>query len=218
VSQQRGLFLDFDGTLANSLTAMNTVYMNFLSFYGVVGSKQEFEELNEPTWREIVSILRKKYSLTPSEKLLSEQYFSQIHKTYLTIEPNPGAKELLEFANQKNWPCSIVSSNSEKIINSWLERVGLRNYIKNIVAMEHITHSKPSPEPYLKALTLANCKPTASFAVEDSLAGVRAARAASIPTFYLLNNSTEELEKKSPILNLEKISNLTEMIEKLKNK
>ena len=53
-----GLFLDLDGTLADSLTALKNVYYSFLAAFGASGNEVEFQRLNGPPLGEIIERLR----------------------------------------------------------------------------------------------------------------------------------------------------------------
>src|SRR5271166_2066937 len=58
---RRGLFLDLDGTLADSLGVLRRVYFCFLREFNQEGSDAEFDRLNGPKLSEIVGALQKKY-------------------------------------------------------------------------------------------------------------------------------------------------------------
>ena len=58
-----GLFLDLDGTLADSLTALKNVYHSFLASYGASGDEVEFQRLNGPPLGEIIERLRMAHKL-----------------------------------------------------------------------------------------------------------------------------------------------------------
>ena len=51
-----------------------------------------------------------------------------------------------------------------------------------IITGDMVRNSKPSPEPYLKGLSFSGCKADECIVVEDSPAGVKAAKAAGIFT------------------------------------
>jgi beta-phosphoglucomutase-like phosphatase (HAD superfamily) len=46
LSKPRGMFLDMDGTLADSVSVLRRVYFRFLEKSGCVGSDTEFDALN----------------------------------------------------------------------------------------------------------------------------------------------------------------------------
>ena len=66
-----GLFLDLDGTLADSLTALKNVYHSFLAAFGASGDEVEFQRLNGPPLGEIIERLRMTHKLpgTPADLL-----------------------------------------------------------------------------------------------------------------------------------------------------
>ena len=56
----KGLLIDLDGTLVDSVPALFQVYKKFLAYYGKEGTKEEFISLIGPSIDEIVEILQKK--------------------------------------------------------------------------------------------------------------------------------------------------------------
>ena len=54
--------IDLDGTLIDSTEILFGVYKKFLKEFGHIGTKTEFNKLNGPRLREIISILMRKYN------------------------------------------------------------------------------------------------------------------------------------------------------------
>ena len=82
-------------------------------------------------------------------------------------------------------PLAIVSGAVRPEIEAVLERAGLRSHFQAIVAAGETERSKPSPEPYRKAVALllpSDSVRNASgvVAVEDSRWGIESARAAGL--------------------------------------
>jgi HAD superfamily hydrolase (TIGR01509 family) len=90
-----------------------------------------------------------------------------------------GVEEVLEAVARKARMGVVTSSRIEhfRIIHS---RTGYGRFFDFVVAFEDVRHTKPHPEPYLKALELAGCGPGPCVAIEDSERGVKAAKAAGI--------------------------------------
>ncbi|HEY9824204.1 MAG TPA: HAD family phosphatase, partial [Stenomitos sp.] len=87
-----------------------------------------------------------------------------------------------------NIALGVVSGARRSEIETVLERAMLRNAFEIIVAAEDITHSKPSPEGYQRAIATFssrypdwNLQPHHCLAIEDSFPGLEAARSAQIP-------------------------------------
>ncbi|NQV82503.1 MAG: HAD-IA family hydrolase [Rhodospirillales bacterium] len=180
-----GLFLDLDGTLADSLGVMRRVYFRFLSDLDRAGSDGEFDSLNGPPLRVIIERLQETHRLDGAIDDLHDRYIAQVADCYRDVAPMDGAKELLAAAQGQGWPIAVVTSNEKKLVTEWLNRTGLDAWIEVIVSGEDVAHGKPDPEPYEAALRQTRCSAPGSIAVEDSLIGATAARAAGLRTFLL---------------------------------
>lgn len=71
----------------------------------------------------------------------------------------------------------MAIGSSSKNARYILERIGLDDFFDGIADGTIITHSKPHPEVFLKALDLVGGRPYESLVVEDSSAGIDAAYA-----------------------------------------
>lgn len=182
---RRGLFLDLDGTLADSLPLMREVYESFLARFGCRGSDHEFEFLNGPPLPQLVACLRQSHALeAPIEDLL-ETYCALLDDGYLSVAPAAGAAALLDVASERGWTAAVVTSNSARRTERWLERQGLKRYIAAIVGGDAEARGKPDPAPYRLALQRCGCNAAGSLAVEDSRAGASAAVSAGLATYVL---------------------------------
>jgi len=186
-----GLFIDLDGTLADSLSIMYDVYGRFLEHFGFQGNPEEFSELNGVPLSKGVAVLKKKYQLIPEGSTLKSYYEGLILEAYKRVSPNPGAKKLLEAATKADIKIAVVTSTSKMHAQSWLERIHLDKYISVIVGCDSVTQGKPHPDPYLKAMELTGCYASYSLAVEDSQIGAQAATAAKLET-YILRPKTKD--------------------------
>jgi HAD superfamily hydrolase (TIGR01509 family) len=84
----------------------------------------------------------------------------------------------------------LVTSCREIHFHLIHEQTDLLPYFDFILTGDMVTHTKPDPEPYLKAIALSGCPPDRSMVVEDSVRGVRAAKAAGLYCLGLPNRLT----------------------------
>jgi HAD superfamily hydrolase (TIGR01509 family) len=201
-SFRRGLFLDLDGTLADSLTALRAVYYDFLARFGVAGSEAEFQSLNGPPLVRIVDILRKTHDLAPSREELLALYGDLIARSHDRVLPAPGALELLTEAGRHGWAVAVVTSTAREPAQRWLVRTGLAPLVDVIVGGDEVETGKPDPAPYRLALERTGCAASCSLAVEDSPQGATSAAAAGIPVWVLASALAPQLSGRPQILGL----------------
>ena len=181
----RGLFLDLDGTLADSLPVMRAVYDRFLAHYGHAGSDAGFAAVDGPPLAGVVAALRQAHSLIGSAAELEGVYMGFILEAYDRVEPRSGAVALVARARRAGWRTAVVTSSRESLARRWLARNGLAADVDAIVGAESVSHGKPDPEPYRLALRRTGCAAAVSASVEDSPRGVAAALAAGLRTVAL---------------------------------
>ncbi len=178
---RRGLFLDFDGTLVDSLPQLRAAYSGFLGIYGVEGSPEEFEELNGPSLTEIVQRLRDRYHLDASHADLMRHYENVLKDHEPHTQLHNGAYDLLNTAASRGFFIAIVTSSSRRRVEGLLKRTGLESAINLVIGSERSAKGKPHPDPYLAAINDLSADPVQSIAVEDSPAGVASATEAGLP-------------------------------------
>lgn len=103
----------------------------------------------------------------------------------------PGALELVESAARQGLMLGLVSGALREEIVQALHQATLRHCFKVLVTAEDVREGKPAPEAYQRAVELLNEQPPLPerlvhphevLAVEDSAAGLAAARSAGLVT------------------------------------
>jgi len=181
----RALLLDLDGTLALSVGVLVQVYRKFLEKRDRHATDAEFARLNGPSLREVVSILKETHQLDGTVDDLFAAYKTLVRDVYDSVEPNAGARELMEQARTLDWKVCVVTSNTRDIAERWLKRVQLDQYVTDVVTGETVTKSKPDPEIYLVALQRCGAAAKDAIAVEDAPLGAASALGAGVETYVL---------------------------------
>ncbi len=207
-----GLFLDLDGTLADSLGVMREIYERFLAEFGYVGSSEEFDRLNGPSLSDVLAILKRDYNLTPPADELLRIYKTNLRQAYAHVSPNKGARELISAAVNEGWAVSVVSSNVGDTVAAWLEAVGLADSIAVIATGDTVARGKPAPDLYIKALHDSGCTAEISLAVEDTVTGVRSAVGAGLPTFALVGEGARTIEWPAGVKTIPRLNDLIPLV------
>ena len=119
---------------------------------------------------------------------LIEQKAASYREVLLAAPPGgylfPGMASLVTLLSEQA-PLAIVSGALREEIELSINRAGLGSYFQLIIAAEDVQESKPNPEGYRRGLAglqerIGPLTPTECLAIEDSVAGVAAARAAGL--------------------------------------
>jgi len=107
----------------------------------------------------------------------------------------PGVEQLIADARRHGLRLGIVTSATGEWVRRHLTRLHLDEAWDLIVAADgDPARAKPAPVVYLEALEALDVEADAAIAIEDSPNGVRAAKAAGIPTVAVPNPITRRLD------------------------
>lgn len=116
----------------------------------------------------------------------------------------PGAVELVHDAAASGLTLGVVSGALRDEITPALRQAGVDGLFKVVIAAEDVERSKPDPEGYVLGLAALNARPPLPerlvhphevLAIEDTVAGLQAARAAGLATLGVAHTfPAEELD------------------------
>ena len=92
----------------------------------------------------------------------------------------PDAQQAIFDLRVARLPLAIVSGSTASDIEAVLERANLRQSFQVVVSDERVRAGKPEPEGYLLAAAELGARPEECLAIEDSFAGITAAKRAGI--------------------------------------
>ena len=100
------------------------------------------------------------------------------------------------------WPLGLASSSPPELIETVLDRAGLRAEIAVAMSTEQVAHGKPAPDIYLAVAGRLGHDPGGCVAIEDSANGLRSAAAAGCQVVAL---PRPEYPVPKPVLELARI-------------
>ena len=196
IREKEYLFVDFDGTLVDSLPALYKGYLEFLEEFGVKGSLEEFEELNGVVLKEIVEVLSKRYKFTqPLEDLEEKCKFIMSKKYYQEIKPFSGAIETLLKWREAGGKVSLVTSSHALLIDPFLKKNNMAHLFDSVVTGDLVSRGKPAPDIFLHALNKASISAEKVLVIEDSNNGIRSALSAGIEVICFTGEEEKGEEK-----------------------
>lgn len=179
--QYKGILFDLDGVLCHTDEYHYLGWKKIADKLGVPFDREKNNRLRGVSRMESLSIVLEDYpkQLTEQERIQLAEEKNSYYREYLgQMTPEDIAPEVLktlQTLQEKQIPMAIGSSS--KNASYILERTQLSHWFDAIVDGNHISHSKPHPEVFLKAAEGLRLAPVDCLVVEDADAGVAAAHA-----------------------------------------
>lgn len=187
----------------------------FIRVFESIDDSIKFSYLNYAGQRteQVIRQVLKSHSIELTADIIKEL---SLRKTKLASEKlrssdilYDGISELLKLIKDKNKKIILASSASRKNVDLICEVCGLTEYFDFTLSADDIVNSKPSPEIFQKAIQLLGFESAWAVVIEDSIAGLEAAKAASIDFIAVATSHTEEILKAfSPLICVSKTKDI----------
>jgi HAD superfamily hydrolase (TIGR01509 family) len=194
VTPLRGVLLDLDGTIANSIEF----------FYGLACEVMQAARCQTPERSAVLDAIAN--GIVPHERLLPpdlpdreaflarlyrEQYPTWLQRYGTEVEPLAGAIDAVRALGGRGLRLALVTSSSGPL--PFLDRWGIRGSFAAIVGRHDVRRIKPDPEALLLALDRMGLASSEVLNVGDTPLDVRAGLAAGVTTIGVLTGAgTEE--------------------------
>jgi HAD superfamily hydrolase (TIGR01509 family) len=184
------IIFDCDGVLVDSEHLLNKVFANALLNYGYSISLEEsikkFTGVHEDVCREI--IMKETQVDIPLDYWVREQ--SHLLKT-LEIELTSLLNPVLDKLETLKIPKCVASNSPKHHVMHCLELTHVIKYFdqKVIFTSQQVSKPKPAPDLFLFAAKSMGIEPKNCIVIEDSLAGIQAAKAAGMQVMMFLGGT-----------------------------
>ena len=108
-------------------------------------------------------------------------------ETDLTFDANECVRAASPKLADAGVPMALVTNTRRGLTERALDRIG-RHYFVATVCADEVPRGKPAPDPYQRAAALLGLEPAQCLAIEDSVAGARAAEDAGCPVLVVPND------------------------------
>jgi len=191
---------DFNGTLSNDEPLLLRLYSDMfrrrLSWQ--LTSEDYYRRFAGRSDREIVETVVAEHGsggVALVDELLAERL---ARYRDLVVERSPieaATASLVRLLHAHRVPMAIVTGALRPDVDLVLAQSGLATAFAAVVTEEDVRRGKPDPEGFGAALSGLGAEPSSALAFEDSIYGVRAARAAGISCIGVVGTTTRrELE------------------------
>lgn len=170
--------VDMDGTLYDSMPNHARAWQRMMSELGIDRPLEQFFLYEGRTGASTINLLfneARHRDATPAE---IEEYYGR-KKQYFTeqppVEPMPGARELMDLFKEVGLRRVLVTGSGQSSLINRLDTDYPGIFLPGMkVTSRDVTHGKPHPEPFIRAMQLAGSTPSRSIVIENAPLGVKA--------------------------------------------
>ena len=182
------VIFDCDGVLVDSEPVINRAHAEILAACGCpIAAEALVERLCGMADAEVIEIIERKLG-RPLPTSYAERVEVFIEEGLrLSLAPIGGVAEVVASLSG---PVCVASSSSPQQLRRKLDLTGLLGYFGgNLFSAAMVARGKPAPDLFIYAAAQMGTAPERCIVVEDSLAGIEAARAAGMTTIGFCGGS-----------------------------
>lgn len=182
------VLFDLDGVVLDTESQYTVLWNNIGKKYGDVG---EIGRLSKgQTLTHILDTYFK--GQTELQKHIIEELYE--FEQNMSYAPIPGVMAFMKQLKAASVPTAVVtSSNKAKMENVYRHYPDFKDIVGHVFTSESFTRSKPDPECFLMAMHALGGTPEDTVVFEDSVNGLKAARASGATVVGLVTSNLREV-------------------------
>ncbi|MFD1746836.1 HAD family hydrolase [Rhizobium helianthi] len=193
-AQEPLVIFDCDGVLVDSEPLSVRVLMDAVAAHGGTLSEAEaYRRFLGRSMATMVSILDEDFGIAADAAFLEGMRRALYQRFEEELQPIEGIANALQ---QMPWRKCVASSSQPERIRLSLRLTGLQNFFEpHIFSATMVKRGKPEPDLFLHAAAEMNAEPSQCVVVEDSPAGILAAKRAGMRVFAFTGGSHADREE-----------------------
>ncbi len=188
-----------DGVLVDSMPLHFSSWQSLVARHRVAIGRRELRELIDARRNvEIIPILFGRSLHSKDVQALVREKEGGYQRLAAQGMPEvPGARDFLERASRAGVPLALATAAGEGNVRLVLDEMGFRRYFRVVVTARDVVKGKPDPEVYYRAAEGLSLRARDCLVVEDSVLGVRAARASGASCLALRTSHSARVLKEA---------------------
>lgn len=186
------ILFDLDGVLIDSEPLHEEAKRRVFAHYEIDVPETVYDEFKGRTDAEVLEHVAKSYARDGVRVTdLIERKREEFWRLLEDLVPMEGAEAFVRTAAAR-YRVALTTSASQTTRELAFDPLGWAEHFEVFVTAEDVEQSKPHPEPYRLTARRLGVEPQHCLVIEDSLSGVRSARAAGCRVAALTTSMTEE--------------------------
>jgi beta-phosphoglucomutase-like phosphatase (HAD superfamily) len=174
------IIFNFDGVIADSKRLSTQALIESMADAGMPTALDDaLRDFSGKRWHDVLAMIEARLGRLIPETLVGQQYKRMSRRVILEVGTVPGIEAFLDLTS--GVPRAIAASSEPIWISQTLARFGLEHHFgAHVYTTAKLTHDKPDPEVYELVAQKLGIVPRRMVAIEDHVAGVKAAVAAGV--------------------------------------
>ena len=179
---------DMDGVIADTAPYHLSAWQEVFQESGVKFTKEDFRHsFGQRNDTIIRNTLGEETSQEEIDAISGEKEASFRRRIEQSLKPLPGVIKLITSLKEYGFKIALASSAPIENIQLLSTGLGIENYFQAIISDKDVTEGKPSPQGFLLAAQRLGVEPKKCIVIEDSVAGVTAAKRAGMHCLAITN-------------------------------
>lgn len=187
-----GAIFDLDGTLLDSMSAWDTVALDYLRSLGVTPRAGWRDDIKTMNLLQIVHYFRREYGVTKSVPGIIMGITRVVKQYYKNVVLKPGARELLYALREAGIRLCIATANNHRLAKKILRKNGVLSCFSFLLTCKQAGAGKDQPDLYERALRILGTAKKRTIVFEDALHAISTAKSAGFTVAAVYDASAED--------------------------
>lgn len=209
---------DMDGTIFDTEKFYYQTWLEIAKKEGFDFGLEDKVRLSGKQSKESIAYMVENFSMDEKEAIRIRKNLNELRdKKFNELDyslKKPGLLNLLSYLRENNKNIALASSSIKSRIDFLLDMEGVRDYFDEIISSDDITKGKPDPQIFNLAMEKIGAYKNKTYIIEDSLAGVKAAKKSGAKVVLIIDLDDSDLIKSQADL---VFSSLDEFLSYIKN-
>jgi HAD superfamily hydrolase (TIGR01509 family) len=183
------VLFDLDGTVLENEQVYAEAFAAVLKNHGITNPEDSFTHSRgiglEANWQHLHNTFGLPKEITINQLVHETQ--DEYHKRLNQVLIRDGFFDFHDALKEQGIATALATSNNWWIVEDELEDLDLQKYFNTLVTGEEVDHKKPAPDIFLTAARKLEIEPEECIVIEDSIAGIEAAKEAGMKGIAILN-------------------------------